>query len=112
MYDESVFDELVGLADEDPVGFMDRLLETFDREASALVAEMERGHDTVSVGRAAHALKGSSATLGARELQELCARIEVASSQGLDSGPSVAALRPALQRVQRLWAQRLARLKR
>ena len=106
--DQAVFDELVGVADEEQLGFVRGLFETYERESSILVDQMERGTDAMSVGHAAHALKGSSATIGAREVQELCAQIEAASAQGLDGRTSIAALRPALERVQRSWSARLA----
>jgi HPt (histidine-containing phosphotransfer) domain-containing protein len=55
----------------------------------------------VAVAEAAHSLKGSAAVLGAYEVRDLCARLEVLGRTGSVEGaqPLLDALAPALERV-------------
>jgi HPt (histidine-containing phosphotransfer) domain-containing protein len=61
------------------------LFRSFDDEADAMIGAMEAhaGHDDrTAVARIAHKLLGSSATIGARSLAELCLEIEADDDPG------------------------------
>lgn len=82
-FDESVARTFVELAGT--VGDGRRLFEEFAADAAAnLVAARDAlsGGDPAAAGRAAHALKGACAAVGARGLRELARRIEAASESG------------------------------
>ena len=59
--------------------FFPELLETFERDAVAHLSVLQTAiaaGETGCLGREAHALKGSSLTIGALAMAEICARIE------------------------------------
>ncbi len=79
MLDPSAFDNLRLLDRNGGSGFLNRMVDLFCRRAPELIQQIraaaQRG-DTDSLHRAAHSLKTSSATLGARKLAVLCRQLE------------------------------------
>lgn len=80
--DKSVLEELLSFADDgDPELLMD-LITMFLDDGPSKVEAVQQG---VAVGdfdkaeRAAHSLKGSSGNLGARLLQDVCEKLQVAA---------------------------------
>ena len=70
---------------------VDSVLDEFLKQVPVDTAEMEAGltgGDLVSVGKAAHRLKGTAGVLGAAKLHPLCASMEIASKEG--KGPEAA----------------------
>ena len=93
--DESVFDpavlDTVGVPAEELPAFTREIVATYLRDTSARLAALRTAllqADAPAVALTAHALKGSSATIGARELARLSAEIE---EQFLDGMPPNAA---------------------
>ena len=87
----------------DPV---ERLVELFVRDAPARLSRIRTAvqeNDPHALEEAAHALKGSTSTLGARTMQELCAALEDRASSGNLEGSSalVDALEAAFERTRR-----------
>jgi CheY-like chemotaxis protein len=76
--DGPVLDQLEAVTG-DPA-FMAELVETFLREAPALL-KMIRRSDVDDVRRAAHTLKSNAATFGATALAELCQALEGAANE-------------------------------
>lgn len=94
--DVRVLEELVG---GEPEIVRDFLLQ-YRTSAGVIMTDIRGGHasdDLVAIGRATHKLKSSSRAIGAAGLGELCARIEVAATDG--DAPAVAAMYPALERA-------------
>ena len=87
--DEAVAEEIVAVFLEDLPGRVESLQEALERS------------DATAVSRAAHALKGSLSTFGARRAQQLAASLEAAGQDGrLDSAaPTFAQLLEELGRV-------------
>jgi HPt (histidine-containing phosphotransfer) domain-containing protein len=52
------------------------------RARAAQLAAAEASGDSETMQRLAHALKGSARTIGAKRLQEICATVQEASSEG------------------------------
>jgi HPt (histidine-containing phosphotransfer) domain-containing protein len=83
--DADVIETLKTLKSEqrtDPVGEMVSL---FVRQAPACLQEIELSltrYEARSVEKAAHSLKGSASTMGARRLAELCATLEEEARKG------------------------------
>jgi len=80
--DQSVLEELLSFADDgDPELLLD-LIEMFLDDSPSKVAAVEQGlasGDFDKAERAAHSLKGSSGTLGARLLQDVCELLQVST---------------------------------
>jgi HPt (histidine-containing phosphotransfer) domain-containing protein len=76
-------------------GFVEHLVAAFGDDAAARLAAIRDAivaGDAAALTRAAHALKGSSASLGASVLAALCARLEASGRAGaLDGTGDVAA---------------------
>ena len=76
--DEHLLDELRSYAGDEPELLVE-LGQAFVEGATMRLADLYRGHDEGSsllMVQAAHTLKGSSGTLGATRLQELCRELE------------------------------------
>jgi CheY-like chemotaxis protein len=89
--------------DPDPV---ERLIELFVRDTPARLSRIRTAvqqNDAQGLEEAAHALKGSTATLGAHSMQELCAALEDRATSGALEGSSavVDALEAAFERTRR-----------
>jgi len=87
--DTNVFSEMSAFKGPNGEARLRRIILQFTTEAPALVQTIRMGHAAGSqdvVWRAAHTLKSSSAMLGAMQLSNRCAAIEVlARDKGLDS---------------------------
>ncbi len=84
-------DELRELAEEmgDPA-FLVRLIDQYLEDAASRMAELQEAtarRDAPAVAAAAHALKGGSATMGAKRMAALCADLEAAGRRGELPGP-------------------------
>jgi CheY-like chemotaxis protein len=76
------FLEMVGeKADEILVEMIDCYLEDAPKLLQAIAQAFDRG-DAITLRRAAHTLKSSSATFGAKELSHLCRQLELSSQTG------------------------------
>lgn len=88
--------EIVGGKEADLI----ELIGSFLEEAPGLVEVMvasQRASDLAGTRRAAHSLKSNAKDMGARELAEICARLEAQCVAGeLPSTPDVEAARRAL----------------
>lgn len=80
--DMAVVAELLSLSDDgDPELLLD-LITLFLDDGPAKIQAMQEGvaeRDFEKMERAAHSLKGSSGNLGARQLQDTCERIQLAT---------------------------------
>jgi HPt (histidine-containing phosphotransfer) domain-containing protein len=84
----------------------DEVIAEFLKEGPSLVAALRDAigrNDLAAIGRAAHSLKGTSASLGAGRLSEVCAALELASRQGAvaDAPERLAAIETAFHAVSR-----------
>jgi HPt (histidine-containing phosphotransfer) domain-containing protein len=68
-------------ADEILVEMIDCYLEDAPKLLQAIAQAFDRG-DAITLRRAAHTLKSSSATFGAKELSHLCRQLELSSQTG------------------------------
>jgi len=89
--DVQQLDELRELAEEigDPA-FLVRLIDQYLEDAASRMAELQEAtdrRDAPALVAAAHALKGGSATMGAKGVAALCADLEVAGRRGELPGP-------------------------
>ena len=95
-------DELRELAEEmgDPA-FLVRLIDQYLEGAVPRMAEMQEAtarRDAPALAAAAHALKGGSATMGAKRVASVCADLEATGRRGEIPGPEeLARLSAALQ---------------
>jgi two-component system, sensor histidine kinase and response regulator len=73
--------------------FVTELIGVFIDDLADRLSEIRSGlqaADTYRINQAAHALKGASAELGARRMQEICARLEFSAATGsIESAPSM-----------------------
>ena len=77
--DAGVIQSLRALSERDEQGLFGQLAEIFDASAVDRLASLRRARrdeDVAGLARAAHALRGSAAALGATRLCQLCAHIE------------------------------------
>lgn len=83
-FDETALGVFASVAADAP-GALERLLEEFLADAEerlrAARSALERG-ELEACARAAHAVKGAAASVGARGLRELCRRVEAAAGRG------------------------------
>lgn len=87
--DDSVLSTLIELGGEDDPGLVRDLIELFRADADARVEAIRvacEQDDAETMARAAHALKSSSASLGALAFAEACRDLEraVTSAAGID----------------------------
>ncbi|HEV8700594.1 MAG TPA: response regulator [Candidatus Polarisedimenticolia bacterium] len=103
--DPEVFGQL-RQADGGHGGFLAMLIDKFFEEAPARLATLSdaalRG-DREALVKAAHSLKGSSGTLGARELSEMCAGLEECGKAGRlnEAGLRLSAIQKEYDRVRK-----------
>lgn len=87
--DQQLLDELRGYAGDEPELLVE-LGQAFVEGATQRLADLYRGQQegsTLLIVQAAHTLKGSAGTLGAKRLQELCRELEEAVREhGLSEG--------------------------
>ncbi len=77
--DPEILERLRQALDDTNGEFIMSLATVYEREAVALVAELGEAAqkaDVPRVGRAAHALRGSSANVGGNRLAQLCGELE------------------------------------
>ena len=82
--DRSALNELLETTGNDPA-FLAELVDTYLVDSVALLATMQqavRGDDASQLRRAAHSLKSSSASFGARALVALCQELEDRANMG------------------------------
>jgi PAS domain S-box-containing protein len=92
----SVIDELRGLGDGDGTDVIAELTDAFMAEAPRLIEAIRAGStrsDAGDVRMAAHALKSSSAAMGALRLSAVCAEIEALSRGGTLAGVDLLVVR-------------------
>ena len=103
--DPAIIRELSALEQVQP-GILTTLATTYLEQASQLVRELTSAHDHAheAIRHTAHKLKGSSASLGARELADLCYTIETKARSGEPSTGDrarlpemLATIRPAIE---------------
>jgi HPt (histidine-containing phosphotransfer) domain-containing protein len=113
--DPTAFAELQALGgDEDPL-FLRRIVEQFMQDARALIATLHRAAETgdgAALERAAHALKSTSACLGAHEMAALCQELQQLGRTGelVEAASIVAQLGGAWDRVHDALEQEYATL--
>jgi HPt (histidine-containing phosphotransfer) domain-containing protein len=89
MIDEQALQRLRELDPKGESRLLERVLEAFDNSVNRLVPQLQEAAacgDTAAVRHVAHTLKSSSASVGAKALSEMCARIEAAIREGRDLG--------------------------
>ena len=96
--------EALGALGDDDDSFVAEVVELFLQDAppriASLAAALEQGA-VETAQRAAHTLKGTSANIGAIEMQAICERLEASTRAGEQSryGPLMASLEAAYRRV-------------
>jgi len=103
--DPEVFGQLKQ-ADGGSGGFLAALIDKFLQEAPsrlAILSQAADGGDAGALVKAAHSLKGSSGTLGARELSEMCAGREECGTAGrmAEAGLRLTAIQKEFDRVRK-----------
>jgi histidine phosphotransfer protein HptB len=99
---------LARLEELDPTGVppvLQRVLQTYDRALDRALRELESARaadDRLAVGRVAHTVRSSSASVGALGLSALCRQLEVDIRQGLIAplAPRIETLAHEISRVQ------------
>ena len=92
-FDPRRLDELDSTGTVDPAFFAD-LIDSFERTSAKYVRALEAaltGTDTQAVARAAHSIKGASASFGARRLAALATEVVEAARRGEAPGAEVVA---------------------
>jgi CheY-like chemotaxis protein/HPt (histidine-containing phosphotransfer) domain-containing protein len=106
--DPGVLADLAALADDEQPHFLEEVITAFLRDTPRQLTTLRDAvvlADPASIARAAHTLKGSSRTIGARELARLCADLETRSREAMPpDGPDVVAqIAAAFERVRRYF---------
>jgi HPt (histidine-containing phosphotransfer) domain-containing protein len=101
--DDAAFGQTLDMVGGD-LGFLGQLVEEYRGDGASRVADMRAAlaaGAAEDVRRAAHTLKGSSASLGANGLAEACREVETAARNGrLDGlGPKVDAIAAEFEAV-------------
>ena len=78
---------------------IDRYIATVEAALTAIESAAASG-DTAALSSAAHALKGSSLTIGSPLVSSLCETVEHSARDGRVEGVTVSEIRPAVQRLQ------------
>ena len=103
--DRAVLSELLMTTGNDSA-FLGELINTYLEDAAGLVAAMARAvsaENADALRRAAHSLKSSSASLGARSLASLCEEVERQAGAGAlgDASERVTGIEVAFSRTER-----------
>ena len=83
--DAAALERIIDMERRGATNLMSRLADTYIDSAGRLMAAAERAladHDAAGLRQAAHTLKSSSANLGARELAQRCAALELLARNG------------------------------
>jgi HPt (histidine-containing phosphotransfer) domain-containing protein len=106
--DREVLDGIRMMGPDDAPEFVEALIDQFVQEASfevGLLREAARRHDSDVLRAAAHRLKGSSLTMGAKRLAELCRQLEEDLDRSADpSGWLMTALDEEVIRVRQAYS--------
>lgn len=102
--DRAALNNLRNLGGTADPGLLAEMIDLFLSEAPPLIEAMDKavlGGSALALRQAAHSLKGSSNTLGAKTLAELCASLEkmARDEQLIDAGPVLAGLKSEYGRV-------------
>ena len=100
--DLSVISVLGSIGGEDVPSFLASTITTYLDHSAELLAQMQesiRTSDGEGASRAAHSLRGSSATLGARLLADICARVEESGLAGSVSEEDFVEIEQEFERV-------------
>ena len=103
-FDRAVLDRLRAALGDDTGVFAARVIQTFLRQGSELVTELEqaaRDGDVQVVSALAHKLKGSSGSVGGERLVVLCDELEHWDLGAADLGGKVGSLAEAVQVLNR-----------
>mgnify|MGYP005839214743 CR=1 FL=1 len=103
--DNAVIGKVRAIGGENASAFLAELIAAFEEDADKLLAELREAaaeNNAEVLRRAAHTLKGSSATLGAVRLSAMCQELELMSCQGTLEGVAerVAQIEAEYERVQ------------
>jgi HPt (histidine-containing phosphotransfer) domain-containing protein len=82
--DDDAFGQTLEMVDGD-LGFLGELVAAYRTDGQSRLADMRaalKAGDSEGLRRAAHTLKGSSASLGANDLAEACREVEAAARGG------------------------------
>jgi CheY-like chemotaxis protein len=91
LLEEETLEALLQLREDSGVAIIDELLTIFESQSKDLLRDIIHACETrsaASLERAAHTLKGSALNLGARQLAEVCRRVEAAGRDGHFSAAS------------------------
>jgi PAS domain S-box-containing protein len=102
--DPATLEALGTLADEDQPDFLQEVIATYLQDMPprlTALREAVRLADIPAIGQAAHTVKGSSRTIGARQLAQLAAELEEPANQGTTKNQEqlVEAIEAAFERV-------------
>jgi len=78
VFDPSFFKKIVNIDDDDNIEFLVTFIDKFIEQSDLLINEIKEAHktkDSEQIGRLAHKLKGSSLTIGANVIGNLCNEI-------------------------------------
>lgn len=111
--DDAAFDQTLEMVGGD-LGFVGELVAEYRTDGANRVADMRAAlsaGDAEALRRAAHTLKGSSASLGANDLAEACRVVEAAARDGRldDLGPKVDAIASGLEAAVAALDERIGR---
>ena len=84
-FDLDVLDAIQALGGQNDPDFLLRIIQRFIRETHERLEALEKAvdiGDSILLERTAHRLKGSSGSIGARRMAQLCARLEGFGSEG------------------------------
>ena len=84
-FDLDVLDAIQALGGQNDPDFLLRIIQRFIRETQERLETLEKAvsiGDSTLLERTAHSLKGSSGSIGARRMAQLCARLERYGSEG------------------------------
>ncbi|MCR4408577.1 MAG: response regulator, partial [Anaerolineae bacterium] len=87
--DNTVLGKVRAIGGENASAFLTELIAAFEEDANKLLAELREAaaeNNAEGLRRAAHTLKGSSATLGAMRLSAMCQELELMGCQGTLAG--------------------------
>jgi len=87
--DNTVISKVRAIGGENASAFLAELIAAFEEDANKLLAELREAaaeNNAEGLRRAAHTLKGSSATLGAMRLSAMCQELELMGCQGRLAG--------------------------
>lgn len=85
LLDPAALQELISLDPDGSAGFLAQIVETFIKSTEQLLLNTKWENATLdpkSIGKAAHSLKSSAGTVGARRLSAMCGNLEAGIREG------------------------------